>query len=79
MLALTLGCVNLLSDMRVKPDKFKRQDNDLLALEVGDSLPHYVNAEMRQAAYGAAKFIGIEIRALECPTKKGRYEIQRVK
>lgn len=65
--------------MRPKPNKITRQNNDLLALEVGDSLTHYVNKEMRQAAYGAAKFIGIEICARECPTKKGKFEITRIK
>ena len=65
--------------MRTKSNKETRQRNDLSVLEVGESLSHYVNAEMRQAAYGAAKFFGIEIRALECPTKKGRYEITRIK
>jgi hypothetical protein len=65
--------------MRPKPNKISRQNNNLLALEVGDSLSHYVDKKMRLLAYGAAKFIGIEICARECPTKPGKFEITRTK
>jgi hypothetical protein len=64
--------------MRKPKTKFTRFCDDLNALKVGDTISHSIDEALRWRAYNLAKFVGVEIKIREVPTKKGRYEVTRV-
>jgi hypothetical protein len=64
--------------MQRPKNKYTRLAGDLDALKIGDSLSRAVNLEMRQAAYSAAKFLGITLCIREMPMKKGRFQVTRI-
>ena len=64
--------------MRKPQNKFTQLNDDLKALKIGETISHTVNLELRQAAYAAAKFLGIGLCIRETPMKKGRFEITRI-
>jgi hypothetical protein len=65
--------------MRKPATKYTCLNNDLRALRIGDTVSHSVNLELRQCAYNLQKPLGISLCIREIPTKKGRFEITRIK
>jgi hypothetical protein len=65
--------------MRKTATKYTRLNDDLRALQIGETVSHSVNLELRQVAYDLQKPLGIKLCIREIPTKKGRFEITRIK
>jgi hypothetical protein len=62
--------------LSTKLDKSKRE---LEPLKIGDSLSHSVNLETRQAAYDAARALGIVLCIQRLPLERERFQVTRIK
>lgn len=65
--------------MRKPNNKHTRLSADLKALKIGDTISHYVDLEIRQAAYDEARRMGIGLCIQRVPTKPGKFEITRIR
>jgi hypothetical protein len=65
--------------MRKPNNATTRLETDLKALKIGDTLAHYINLKLRQAAYDVAQKLEIKLCIQRVPSKLGRFQITRIR
>jgi len=65
--------------MSRKITQFTKLARDLARLQIGDTLSHSVDLQLRQAAYDFAKLHGVSFCIQRVPTKAGRFMVTRIK
>ena len=65
--------------MRKASNSTTRLEADIKALRIGETLSHVVRLKLRQTAYDAARRLGIGLCIQELRTKRGRFEITRIR